>query len=54
MSCSMMRREKLSLWLRSSMLKSGACSSTPGVTTELLHDVRQDLSDLHANTHHMS
>lgn len=30
-------------------VKIRVCNSIPGITVELLHDVRQDLSDVHAN-----
>lgn len=35
-------------------VKIRVSNSVPGITVELMHDVRQDLSDVHANTHHMA
>lgn len=48
----MMRREKLCLCLCSNVLKIRVCNSVPGITVELLRDVRQDFSDVCANMSH--
>ena len=51
MSWEYKRREIVSL-VAFQYVKIRVCSSIPGISVELLHDVRQDLSDVCANTRH--
>lgn len=53
MSCEYKRREIVSLVVFQ-CVKIRVCSSIPGISMELPHDVRQDLSDVCANTRHMA
>lgn len=52
-SWSMKRREKLSLWLRSSVLSS-ECAALPGCAVEFLQDVRRDWSDVCEKAQHLA